>query len=63
MLIFILPTLIFLMFGLGLNLSLDDFKRVVLNKRAVATGLTAQLLFLPLVAYARRPMNSRRWAW
>ena len=51
MLLFILPTLIFLMFGLGLNLGTTDFKRVISNKRAVASGLTAQLVFLPLAAY------------
>jgi BASS family bile acid:Na+ symporter len=51
MLIFILPTLIFLMFGLGLNLSFIDFKRVASNQRAIATGLMAQLFLLPLAAY------------
>ncbi len=52
MLIFILPTLILLMFGLGLNLSLTDFKRVGRNRRALLTGLSSQLILLPLVAHA-----------
>ncbi len=39
------------MFGLGLNLGLDDFKQVGQNKCAVSAGVTAQLFFLPLTAW------------
>lgn len=40
-----------IMFGLGLDLTLDDFKRVGRAPRAVVVALTCQLVLLPLVAF------------
>jgi BASS family bile acid:Na+ symporter len=46
-----LPLALFLiMFGMGLTLSLADFKRVILSPKAKLVGLCCQLLLLPLVA-------------
>lgn len=41
-----------IMLGLGLSLTLDDFKRVVLIPRPVFIGLACQMLVLPFVCYA-----------
>lgn len=41
-----------IMFGLGLSLTLDDFRRVVVYPRAVAVGLAVQTLILTAVAFA-----------
>ena len=40
------------MLGLGLSLTLADFKRVITFPKAAAIGLTAQLIGLPLTAFA-----------
>jgi len=40
------------MLGLGLSLTLADFKRVITFPKAVVIGLVAQLLGLPLTAFA-----------
>ena len=40
-----------IMFGLGLGLSLDDFRRVGRYPRAVVVGLGLQILILPWVAF------------
>jgi bile acid:Na+ symporter, BASS family len=40
------------MIGLGLSLTLADFKRVVVFPKAAAIGLTAQLIGLPATAFA-----------
>lgn len=49
----VIPISIFLiMMGMGLSLVTNDFKRVVKYPKAVAIGLTNQLLFLPLVGFA-----------
>ena len=40
------------MLGLGLSLTLADFKRVIVFPKAVVIGLAAQLLGLPLTAFA-----------
>src|SRR6478735_7311513 len=40
-----------IMFGLGLSLTVDDFRRVAKAPRAVAVALGAQLLLLPLVCF------------
>lgn len=40
-----------IMFGLGLDLALADFRRVVRAPRAVAVALTCQLVVLPLVCF------------
>ena len=41
-----------IMLGLGMGLSLDDFRRVARYPRAVLTGLILQVLILPAVAFA-----------
>jgi BASS family bile acid:Na+ symporter len=41
--------LAFIMFAMGLALTLDDFRRVAVAPKAVAGGLVAQLLLLPAV--------------
>ncbi len=40
------------MLGLGLSLTLGDFKRVITFPKAAAVGLTAQLIGLPVTAFA-----------
>lgn len=40
-----------IMFGLGLSLTVDDFRRVARTPRAVATALVLQVLVLPVVAF------------
>jgi BASS family bile acid:Na+ symporter len=41
-----------IMFGLGLSLTADDFRRVLRMPRAVAAGLLTQVVMLPLAAMA-----------
>src|SRR5262245_8066174 len=40
-----------IMLGLGLTLTIADFKRVVLFPRAVIVGLVCQMLLLPFVCF------------
>jgi BASS family bile acid:Na+ symporter len=40
-----------IMFGLGLGLTLDDFRRVARAPKAVAVALTCQIVLLPLVCF------------
>jgi bile acid:Na+ symporter, BASS family len=40
-----------IMFGMGLTLTWDDFRRVVLFPKAAAVGLVAQCVFLPLLGW------------
>jgi len=40
-----------IMFGMGLSLTLGDFRRIFQQPKAVFIGLTNQLLFLPLIGY------------
>ena len=40
-----------IMFGLGLSLTLDDFRRVGRHPRAVAVALACQLLLLPALCF------------
>lgn len=44
--------LVFIMFGMGLGLTAADFKRVILSPKAKLVGIAAQLLALPLLAFA-----------
>ena len=39
------------MLGLGLSLTIADFKRVVVYPRAIIIGLTCQMLLLPVICY------------
>lgn len=49
----VIPLSLFLiMLGMGLSLVPDDFRRVVTYPRAVAIGLSCQLILLPLVGFA-----------
>lgn len=53
----ILPTLLFIalglvMFGLGLSLTVGDFKRLLQHPRAVVLALVLQVLVLPSACYA-----------
>jgi bile acid:Na+ symporter, BASS family len=41
-----------IMLGLGLSLTLDDFRRVVVYPRAVSIGLLCQMVILPAAAFA-----------
>ena len=41
-----------IMLGLGLGLTIDDFKRVVVYPKAVIVGLVCQMVLLPGAAYA-----------
>ena len=41
-----------IMFGIGLSLRFDDFKRILVYPKAVSLGLFNQLVLLPLVAFA-----------
>jgi BASS family bile acid:Na+ symporter len=43
--------LIIVMFGMGLTLTLADFKRVFLNPKPALTGILGQLILLPLVGF------------
>ncbi|MCG2460426.1 bile acid:sodium symporter family protein [Flavobacteriaceae bacterium F89] len=45
-------SLIIIMFGMGLSLTLADFKRVFLFPKAIFIGLFCQLILLPLIGYA-----------
>lgn len=40
-----------IMFGLGLSLTLADFKRVIVYPKAVAVGLVCQMLLLPVICF------------
>lgn len=49
----ILPIVIgIIMFGIGLNLSFSDFKRIFIAPKAVLFGLFGQLIILPLIGFA-----------
>lgn len=49
---YLLPfTLAFIMWGMGLSLVTDDFKRVVVYPKAVFMGLLNQLVILPLLTF------------
>ncbi|NNE78319.1 MAG: bile acid:sodium symporter family protein, partial [Pricia sp.] len=44
-------SLIIIMFGMGLSLTLPDFKRVVTYPKAIFIGLACQFISLPLIGY------------
>ena len=44
-------SLIIIMFGMGLSLTIADFKRILIYPKAIFIGLTSQLIILPLVGY------------
>lgn len=49
--IFLPLALFIIMLGMGLSLTLDDFKRVFVEPKAVIIGLIAQLVMLPIIGY------------
>lgn len=49
--IFLPASLFLIMFGLGLTLLTDDFKRLLDNPRATLLGVSLQILALPLIAF------------
>lgn len=44
-------SLIIIMFGMGLSLTIGDFKRVLTYPKAIIVGLFSQVIVLPLVGY------------
>lgn len=44
-------SLMFIMFGMGLSLTINDFKRVIIFPKAVLLGLISQMVILPLLGY------------
>lgn len=44
-------SLIIIMFGMGLSLTLSDFKRVMVYPKAMIVGLSCQIILLPLIGY------------
>lgn len=50
--VFLPLALAVIMFSLGIGLTLEDFRRVVLAPKAFGIGALAQLVILPVVAYA-----------
>ena len=49
--IFLPISLAFIMFSVGLELTVDDFKRVVVQPKDFIIGATSQIIILPLVAF------------
>ena len=49
--VFLPLSLAFIMFSMGLALTVDDFKRVVVQPKAFAIGAVAQVILLPVVGY------------
>jgi len=48
----ILPlSLVFIMFSLGLSLTLDDFRNVARQPKVFAVGLVSQMVLLPVIAF------------
>ncbi len=49
--VFLPLALAFIMLGMGLTLTVEDFRRVVVYPKAVAIGLVAQVVLLPLLGW------------
>lgn len=49
--IILASALIIVMLGMGLSLVVDDFKRILVEPKAIVVGLINQLLLLPLIGY------------
>lgn len=50
--LFLPAALFFIMFGLGLTLLIEDFKRLIETPRATLIGVALQIIALPVVAFA-----------
>src|SRR5690554_1430763 len=49
---FLLPiSIAVIMFGIGLGLTVSDFKRVLVSPKAVLFGLFGQLILMPLIGF------------
>lgn len=48
---FLAISLIIIMFGMGLSLVSNDFKRILVSPKAILTGLINQIILLPLVGF------------
>ncbi len=49
---YIVPLLGIIMFGMGLTLSMDDFKEVFRRPKDVAIGVLGQFIIMPAIAFA-----------
>ncbi len=49
--IILASSLIIIMLGMGLSLTVDDFKRILLYPKAMLVGLTNQLILVPLLGF------------
>jgi BASS family bile acid:Na+ symporter len=49
--LFLSFSLAVIMFGMGLSLRIEDFKRILIYPKAVGIGLLNQLIFLPIIAF------------
>lgn len=49
--IVLIAALFIIMFGMGLTLTVDDFKRVAKSPKAVTAGLINQIILLPLIGF------------
>jgi BASS family bile acid:Na+ symporter len=45
-------SLIIIMFGMGLSLVVEDFKRIFVTPKAILIGLISQLILLPVIGFA-----------
>ncbi|NKI32781.1 bile acid:sodium symporter family protein [Croceivirga thetidis] len=50
--VFLPLSLAIIMLGMGMTLTLDDFKRILVYPKSVLLGLTNQLILLPIIAFA-----------
>jgi len=41
-----------IMLGVGLSLTVNDFKNILLNPKAIITGLSIQIFIIPIIAFA-----------
>ncbi len=53
-------SLIIIMFGMGLSLTINDFRRIVVYPRAVLTGLVNQLVLLPIIGFGLAALTGAR---
>ena len=49
--VFLPLALFIIMLGLGLGLTVNDFKRVIVTPKAIGLGLLAQIVLLPVVGF------------
>ena len=49
--IFLPLSLIFIMFTLGIGLTIQDFKNIIKQPKALILGLVNQMILLPLIAF------------